>query len=100
MNKERMYQIIRAPRLTEKTTRVGDDGNQYVFQVATDASKPEIKGAIEGLFDVTVEAVRVLNVKGKEKSFRFRTGRRKDWKKAYVRVAEGQSIDVLESEGA
>lgn len=100
MNKERMYQVLQAPRLTEKTTRVGDEGNQYVFEVSLDASKPEIKAAVEGLFDVSVEAVRVVKVKGKNKAFRMRAGRRRDWKKAYVRVAEGQSIDVLEGESA
>jgi large subunit ribosomal protein L23 len=69
--------------------------NQYVFEVATDATKADIKVAIEKLFDVKVEAVNVLNVKGKQKAFKNRTGRRADWRKAYVKLAEGQSIDVM-----
>ena len=93
MNKERLYTILRAPHVSEKSTLVGGHGNQYVFQVATDASKPEIKAAVEMLFDVAVENVNVVNVKGKSKAFKQRMGKRPDWKKAYVRVQEGQTID-------
>jgi len=93
MNKQRLYAILRAPHVSEKSTLVGGHGNQYVFQVATDASKPEIKAAVEMLFDVSVENVNVVNVKGKTKAFKQRLGKRPDWKKAYVRVQEGQTID-------
>jgi len=98
MNKNRLYKVLLAPRVTEKSTRVGEDGNQYVFHVTTDASKAEVKGAVEMLFDVNVESVRIVNVKGKTKSFRMRPGKRSDWKKAYVRVQEGQVIDFLGGE--
>ncbi len=89
MSKNRLYQVLLAPRVTEKSTRVGEDGNQYVFHVVKDASKAEVKGAVEELFEVSVESVRIVNVKGKNKSFRMRPGKRSDWKKAYVRVQEG-----------
>jgi large subunit ribosomal protein L23 len=69
-----------------------------VFHVINDASKSEVKGAVELLFDVSVELVRIVNVKGKTKSFRARPGKRSDWKKAYVRVQEGQVIDFLGGE--
>lgn len=95
MNRERLYQVIRAPHVSEKSTRLQGEGNQYVFKVATDATKPEIKAAIELLFDVSVQNVNVANVRGKVKNFRMRPGRRPDWKKAYVRLAEGQTIDVF-----
>jgi large subunit ribosomal protein L23 len=100
MSKNRLYQVLLAPRVTEKSTRVGEEGNQYVFHVVNDASKAEVKGAVEALFEVTVESVRIVNVKGKNKSFRMRPGKRSDWKKAYVRVQEGQVIDLLGSESA
>lgn len=95
MNDAKLYSIIRAPRVSEKTARLQEVSNQYVFEVATDATKADIKQAVEKLFDVKVEAVNVVNVKGKTKSFRFREGRRSDWRKAYVKLAEGQSIDVM-----
>ena len=98
MNNDRLCQILLAPRVTEKTTLVGENSNQYVFHVVNDASKAEVKGAVELLFDVNVEAVRIVNVKGKSKSFRMRPGKRSDWKKAYVRVQEGQVIDFLGGE--
>ena len=98
MSKNRLYQVLLAPRVTEKSTRVGEDANQYVFHVVDDASKSEVKGAVEMLFDVNVESVRIVNVKGKNKSFRMRPGKRSDWKKAYVRVQEGQVIDFLGGE--
>jgi large subunit ribosomal protein L23 len=98
MNKNRLCQILVAPRVTEKSTQVGEKSNQYVFQVVTDASKAEVKGAVEMLFDVNVESVRIVNVKGKTKAFRMRPGKRSDWKKAYVRVQEGQVIDFLSGE--
>jgi large subunit ribosomal protein L23 len=98
MSKNRLYQVLLAPRVTEKSTRVGEVGNQYVFHVVNDASKAEVKGAVEALFEVNVESVRIVNVKGKNKSFRMRPGKRSDWKKAYVRVQEGQAIDFLGGE--
>ncbi|MEE4294205.1 MAG: 50S ribosomal protein L23 [Xanthomonadales bacterium] len=98
MNNDRLCQILLSPRVTEKSTRVGEDGNQYVFHVVNDASKQEVKGAVEMLFEVNVESVRIVNVKGKSKAFRMRAGKRSDWKKAYVRVQEGQVIDFLGGE--
>lgn len=95
MNKNRLYQVLLAPRVTEKSTRVGEETNQYVFRVVKDANKSEVRNAVEMLFDVSVESVRIVNVKGKNKSFRMRPGKRSDWKKAYVRVQEGQVIDLL-----
>ena len=93
MNQARMYDIIVAPVITEKSQRISE-ANQVVFRVRGDASKPEIKEAVEGLFNVKVTAVNTLNVKGKVKRFRGTVGRRSDWKKAIVTLAEGQSIDV------
>ena len=98
MNNDRLCQILLTPRVTEKTTLVGENSNQYVFHVVNDANKQEVKGAVELLFDVNVESVRIVNVKGKNKSFRMRPGKRSDWKKAYVRVQEGQVIDFLGGE--
>ncbi|MFT3805959.1 50S ribosomal protein L23 [Arenimonas sp.] len=94
MSNAKLLQVIRAPRVSEKTVRM-QEINQYVFEVARDATKGDIKSAVESLFNVTVEAVNVVNVKGKNKSFRFRAGRRGDWRKAYVRLADGQTIDVM-----
>ena len=93
MNDAKVYSVIRAPRVSEKTVR-GQEHNQYAFEVATDATKADIKTAVEKIFDVKVESVNVVNVKGKNKAFRYRNGRRGDWRKAYVKLAEGQSIDV------
>ena len=92
-SQERMYEILRAPVITEKATYASEH-NQVVFRVPMDATKPEIKAAVEGLFKVKVEAVNTLRVKGKTKRFRGRLGRRIDTKKAMVRLAEGQSVDV------
>ena len=94
MNDAKLYSVIRAPRVSEKTVRAQETSNQYAFEVATTATKADIKIAVEKLFDVKVESVNVLNVKGKNKAFRNRNGRRGDWRKAYVTLAEGQSIDV------
>ena len=100
MNKNRLYRVLLTPRVTEKSTRVGEVSNQYVFRVVKDANKAEVRGAVEMLFDVNVESVRMVNVKGKRKSFRMNPGKRSDWKKAYVRVQEGQVIDFLGGESA
>ena len=98
MSNERLYTVLLAPRMTEKSTRIAESSNQYVFKVTSDSNKTEIKDAVEKLFEVNVESVRVVNVKGKSKAFKLRTGKRSDWKKAYVRVQEGQVIDFLGGE--
>ena len=94
MNNEKILAVLRAPLVSEKTARI-QEINQYVFEVASTATKADVKSAVESLFNVKVEAVNVLNVKGKNKTFRFRAGKRGDWRKAYVRLAEGQTIDVM-----
>ncbi|GGJ32070.1 50S ribosomal protein L23 [Neoroseomonas lacus] len=93
IGRERMYQTILSPLVTEKATLNSERG-QVTFKVATDATKPQIKAAVEGLFGVTVLAVNTIVVKGKTKRFKNFPGRRSDWKKAMVRLAEGQSIDL------
>ncbi len=93
VSKERLYERIRRPIVTEKST-LGSEHNQVAFQVPMDASKPEIKAAVEGLFSVKVKAVNTLRQKGKVKRFRGRLGKRADTKKAYVTLEEGHSIDV------
>ncbi len=98
MNETRLMDVLRAPVVSEKTALAADKANQYVFRVATDATKLEIKKAVEKMFDVKVEQVRVLNVKGKTKRFGARLGKRPDWRKAYVRLAEGQEIEMLGAE--
>ena len=95
MSTTNVYEVIRAPRVSEKTARLQEVSNQYVFEVAKDATKADVKAAVEQIFDVKVEAVNVVNVKGKNKSFRQRQGSRGDWRKAYVKLADGQSIDVM-----
>ena len=93
VSRERIYDIVRRPVITEKATR-GSEHNQVTFKVALDASKPEIKLAVEALFDVKVTSINTLRVKGKEKRFKGRLGRRSDYKKAIVTLNEGQHIDV------
>jgi large subunit ribosomal protein L23 len=90
---ERHYDVILAPVVTEKSTRISEQ-NQVTFKVRGDSTKPEIKAAVEALFKVKVKAVNTLVQKGKTKRFRGREGRRSDVKKAIVTLAEGQSIDV------
>jgi large subunit ribosomal protein L23 len=92
LSREAMYQVIRSPLITEKATSLSEHG-QFVFRVAPDATKREIKAAVEGLFGVTVLGVNTLVQKGKTKRFKGRPGRRSDMKKAFVRLADGQSID-------
>ncbi|HEY0182680.1 MAG TPA: 50S ribosomal protein L23 [Rhodopila sp.] len=92
MSREAMYQIIRAPLITEKMTFLSEK-NQFGFKVATDATKPEIAAAVEALFNVKVSAVNTLIQKGKTKRFKGRPGVRSDVKKAIVTLAPGQSID-------
>lgn len=93
MNKLAMYDVVLAPVVTEKSTRVSEH-NQIVFKVRMEATKPEIKAAVEGLFNVKVTAVNTLVQKGKQKRFKGRVGFRSDVKKAIVTLAAGQSIDV------
>lgn len=95
MNQERLMNVLLAPVVSEKSTVAAEAANQYVFKVVADASKPEIKGAVELLFNVQVEQVRVSNVKGKTKRFGQRIGRRSDWKKAYVTLKSDQAIDFM-----
>ena len=98
MNDERLMQVLLAPHVSEKSTRLADSSNQVVFRVRRDARKAEIRRAVEMLFSVDVESVQVSNVKGKIKGMGRRKGRRSDWKKAYVRLKAGQDIDFLGSE--
>ncbi len=93
--KERHYQVLIAPVISEKSTMLGEKNNTVVFRVAADAAKPEIKAAVEGLFQVRVQGVRVVNVKGKTKRFGRVTGRRSDVRKAYVTLEAGQELDLV-----
>ncbi len=93
LTRERMYDLILNPVVTEKATRITEH-NQVTFRVPLDASKPEIRAAVEGLFNVKVTAVNTVRMKGKAKMFRGRPGQRSDWKKAMVTLADGQKIDI------
>lgn len=95
---ERLMQVLLAPQISEKATYIADKNEQVVFRVASDATKPEVKAAVELLFKVEVRAVQVSNVKGKEKRFGKMTGRRKGWKKAYVCLKPGQEINFAAGE--
>ena len=95
---ERLMNVVLAPVVSEKSTRVADKNRQYVFRVADSATKPEVKAAIELLFKTKVQSVTVLNVHGKEKRFGRFMGRRRNWKKAYVRLAAGQEINFAATE--
>jgi large subunit ribosomal protein L23 len=94
MNQERIFQILKTPHISEKSTVLGENANQAVFQVSTDARKSEIKEAVEQLFDVKVANVRTAIVKGKTKRQGLRRGKRSDWKKAYVSLEQGHEIDL------
>jgi len=98
MNQERLMKVLLAPHVSEKSTMVAEANNQVVFKVVPDATKAEVKKAVEMLFDVKVESVQVLNVKGKAKRTGKVEGRRKNWRKAYVSLAEGNEIDFLGAE--
>ncbi|MDG1732225.1 MAG: 50S ribosomal protein L23 [Thalassotalea sp.] len=98
INEERLLKVILAPNISEKATMSAEANNTVVFKVATDASKLEIKAAVEKLFEVEVTGVRTLNVKGKVKRTGARFGRRNDWKKAYVTLTEGSDIDFVGAE--
>ena len=93
MNAERLMQVILAPVVTEKSTMIAEKNNQVAFRVVADATKPEIKAAVELLFKVEVESVQVANRKGKEKRFGRFIGRRRNERKAYVSLKAGQEID-------
>ncbi|MBS0347172.1 MAG: 50S ribosomal protein L23 [Proteobacteria bacterium] len=95
---ERLLQVLLAPQISEKATLIADKNEQVVFRVASDATKPEVKAAVELLFKVEVKAVQVANVKGKQKRFGKVFGRRKDWKKAYVSLKPGQEINFAAGE--
>lgn len=92
-------QVLLTPHVSEKSTLAADKASQHVFKVLPDASKTEVKKAVELMFDVKVDAVRVVNVKGKSKRFQQQLGKRKDYKKAYVRLAAGQDISFEGAEG-
>lgn len=94
MNKARLLKVLQAPLVSEKSAIAGEM-NQVVFRVASDATKPEIRRAVEMLFEVDVEDVRVVNIKGKNKRFGQMQGKRSDTRKAYVRLKEGQHIDLM-----
>lgn len=97
MNQERIFKVILGPHLSEKTSRISEQNNQVTFKVSSDASKPEIKEAVEKLFKVQVRDVQILNVKGKSKrTARGKLRSRSDWKKAYVRLEQGQEIDLAD----
>jgi len=96
MNQERLMQVLLAPQISEKATYVADKNEQVIFRVAADATKPEIKAAVELLFKVQVETVQVANVKGKVKRFKGSVGRRKGWKKAFVSLRPGHEINFVE----
>jgi large subunit ribosomal protein L23 len=95
---ERLLQVLLAPQISEKATHIADKNEQVVFRVASDATKPEVKAAVELLFKVEVESVQVANVKGKIKRFGRNMGRRKDWKKAFVCLKPGQEINFAAGE--
>lgn len=97
-NKERLMQVILAPVISEKSTFIADKHEQVAFKVVPDATKPEIKQAVELMFNVKVDTVQVVNVKGKQKRFGRFIGRRKDWKKAYVSLQSGQEINFAGGE--
>ncbi len=93
MNQERVFKVLLGPHVSEKATVLADSKKQFVFKVATDATKLEIKKAVERLFDVKVAAVNTLNVQGKTKRTARGLGKRNDWKKAYIALQPGQDLD-------
>ena len=93
ISEQRLYQILQKPVISEKSTIAAEKNNQVVFSVLPDATKLEVKAAVELAFSVEVDAVRIMNVKGKQKNFSRVSGQRSDWKKAYVSLKEGSDID-------
>lgn len=98
MNQERIFKVLLAPQVSEKATLVADRNNQFIFKVAKDATKPEIRKAVEQLWSVKVKSVQTLVVKGKSKRFGRNMGKRSDWKKAYVSLEAGHDIDLMSAE--
>ena len=92
--KTELYKIIKAPYLTEKVSSIMGESNQYAFKVDINATKLQVKKAVEGYFSVDVEDINIIKVKGKTKRSRYRIRKKSDWKKAYVKLAQGQSIEV------
>jgi len=99
MNDQRLYQVLLAPHVSEKTATAAEMEGRHTFRVSRDATKIEVRKAVEKLFDVTVRSVQMVNVPGKTKRFGSKEGKRSDWKKAIVRLAEGQDIDFMGIEG-
>ena len=98
MNQERIMKVLIAPIVSEKSTRLADQNRQFVFKVVKDASKPEVRKAVELMFDVKVDAVQIANVSGKVKRFGGAICKRSDWKKAFVTLAEGHDINFMGAE--
>ena len=98
MNQERVFKVLLAPLISEKATMVAEQGNQFVFKVAKDATKPEIRKAVEQLWGVKVKSVSTAVVKGKNKRFGRNMGKRSDWKKAYISLQPGHDIDLMSAE--
>lgn len=98
VSQERLLQVLLAPQISEKATWVADKNEQVIFKVVPDATKPEVKAAVEALFKVEVESVQVLNVKGKVKRKGRIAGQRKGWKKAFVSLKPGQEINFVGGE--
>jgi large subunit ribosomal protein L23 len=97
-SQQRLMQVLLAPQISEKATYIADKNNQVIFRVSSDATKPEVKAAVELLFKVEVDGVNIANVKGKEKRFGRITGRRKNWKKAFVCLKPGQDLNFMAGE--
>lgn len=97
MNQERLLKTILSPHISEKATVGAEKRNEYVFEVSGCATKPEVKDAVEQLFNTKVKAVRIVNVHPKQKTFRGREGARKAWKKAYVTLQADQKLDIMEA---
>jgi large subunit ribosomal protein L23 len=100
MTQQRLMQVLLAPQISEKATYVADKCGQVIFRVVSDATKPEVKQAVELLFEVEVESVQIANVKGKKKRFGRNRGARKNWKKAYVNLKPGQEINFVDGGAA
>jgi large subunit ribosomal protein L23 len=98
MSQEKLMNVLLGPHVSEKSSRIADTANQFVFRVRRDATSTDVKAAVELMFEVKVADVNVVNVAGKRKRFGVRMGRRKDYKKAYVRLAPGQTIDLSGAE--
>lgn len=94
MNRERIMNILLSPHVSEKSTIIAEKNNRVVFKVVPNANKQEIRQAVESLFNVKIDSVRTVNMKGKVRNFRQRPGRRKNWKKAYVSLAAGQDLNL------